>query len=65
MSELGDMSKEDETYVRQLERQRDELLAAGKALVERWDSPLWKDQPHTGEFIARLRDAVAKAEAAK
>lgn len=37
-----------------------ELVAAGRAVVDRWDSPLWKDLPHTGEFIAKLRDAIAK-----
>lgn len=37
-----------------------ELVEAGRAVVDRWDSPLWKDLPHTGEFIARLRDVVAK-----
>jgi len=35
-----------------------ELQSAAMAVVERWDSPLWKDSPHTGEFIARLRKAV-------
>jgi hypothetical protein len=44
------------------EHQRDELIAAGKALVERWDSPNWKDQEHTGVFIARLRDAIERVE---
>lgn len=37
-----------------------ELVQAGRAVVDRWDSPLWKDLPHTGEFIARLRAAIAK-----
>jgi hypothetical protein len=45
--------------------QRAELIAAGKALVERWDSPNWKEQTHTGVFIARLRDAIAMAESKK
>jgi hypothetical protein len=40
-------------------RQRDELLATGQAVVDRWDSPLWKDQPHTAEFINALRQAIA------
>ena len=34
------------------------LIDAAKAVVARWDSPLWKDQPHTGEFIDALRRAV-------
>lgn len=48
-----------------LELQRDELLSAGKALVERWDTPNWKDAQHTGEFIAALRKVIAEIEAAK
>ena len=38
----------------------EELLAAASAVVARWDSPLWKDQPHTGELIQRLRNALAE-----
>lgn len=26
--------------------------------MERWDSPNWKDLPHTGEFIHALRTAL-------
>ena len=47
--------------VDQLEAQNAELLEASEAIVARWDSPLWKDQPHTGVFIDRLRAAIAKA----
>jgi hypothetical protein len=35
-----------------------ELRTAAQAVVDRWDTPLWKDVPHTGEFIARLRRAL-------
>ena len=35
------------------------LAEAAQAVVDRWDSPLWKDVPHTGEFIGRLRDALS------
>lgn len=38
-----------------------ELIAAARAVIERWDSPTWKDLPHTGESIARLRRAVDAA----
>lgn len=34
------------------------LVDKGNAVVERWDSPLWKDVPHTGTFINDLRSAV-------
>lgn len=39
-----------------------DLLQAAKAVVERWDSPRWKEQEHTGTFIDKLRAAIAKAE---
>lgn len=35
-----------------------DLLPAAEAVIERWESPAWKDVLHTGEFIARLRWAV-------
>jgi len=41
--------------------QRDSMLAAAQAVVDRWDSPLWANLPHTGEFIARLRTSIVKA----
>ena len=39
-----------------------ELLKEAIAVIERWDSPLWKDLPATAEYIRRLRKAVAKAQ---
>lgn len=38
-----------------------ELLQAAIAIIERWDSPLWKDLPATAEYIMRLRKAVDNA----
>jgi hypothetical protein len=38
------------------------LVEAGKAVVDRWDSPLWKDLPHTGESISDLRAALSALE---
>jgi len=35
-----------------------ELLDASREVVERWDTPLWKDVPATATYIARLRKAV-------
>ena len=35
------------------------LIEAARAVVERWDTPLWKDTPATAVFINRLRDAIA------
>lgn len=36
-----------------------ELHAAAAAVVARWDSPKWKDEPHTAVFIDRLRKALS------
>lgn len=36
----------------------DSLLAAAEAVVERWDTPLWKDAPATAGYINALRAAV-------
>lgn len=36
-----------------------DLHAAAQALVDRWDTPKWKDADHTGAFIQRLREALA------
>ena len=38
-----------------------ELVSAARAVVERWDTPLWKDAPATAGFINRLRDALPPA----
>lgn len=38
-----------------------DLLSAAAAVVARWDTPLWKNVPHTAEYINRLRAAIAKA----
>jgi hypothetical protein len=34
------------------------LVKKARAVVDRWDSPLWKELPHTGESIADLRAAL-------
>lgn len=36
-----------------------DVRAAAQALVDRWDTPAWKDAEHTGAFIQRLREALA------
>lgn len=46
-------SFKDETAA--LRRRVDELERAARALVNRWDTPLWKDAPATAEYINRLR----------
>jgi dethiobiotin synthetase len=43
----------------QLTKPADEvLIEAAKAVVERWETPLWKDAPAAAKFIYRLRDAI-------
>jgi hypothetical protein len=43
----------------QLTKPADEvLIEAAKAVVERWETPLWKDAPATAGYIYRLRDAL-------
>lgn len=36
----------------------DDLEKAAKAVIERWDTPLWKDVPATAVYIADLRKAL-------
>jgi hypothetical protein len=40
-----------------------ELRTAAQAVVDRWDTPLWKDVPATAEYIGRLRAALAAGQA--
>ena len=41
----------------------DDLRTAAQAVVDRWDTPLWKDVPATAEYIGRLRAALAAGQA--
>jgi hypothetical protein len=34
------------------------LIEAAKAVVDRWETPLWEDAPATAGYIYRLRDAL-------
>ena len=34
------------------------LQKAAKVVIDRWDAPSWKDQPHTAEYINELRKAL-------
>ena len=40
-----------------------DLRTAAQAVVDRWDTPLWKDVPATAEYIGRLRAALAAGRA--
>lgn len=36
-----------------------DLRTAAQAVIDRWETPLWKDAPATAGYIAALRDALA------
>ena len=40
------------------EEQRDMLADAAQAVVDRWETPFWKQVEHTGVYIAALRKAL-------
>ena len=40
-----------------------DLRTAAQAVVDRWDTPIWKDVPATAEYIGRLRAALAAGQA--
>lgn len=44
--------------VRERDRRIAELEAKAKAVIERWDSPNWKDTKHTADYINELRKAL-------
>ena len=50
-----------ESENKEIKAQQDELLEALETIIERWDTPLWKDVPHTAECINAARLIVAKA----
>jgi predicted DNA-binding ribbon-helix-helix protein len=62
---LEDMAKATNAEMMQLqaklskaEAEKAELVKAAKAVVDRWHTPLWKEAPHTAEFINRLENAL-------
>lgn len=36
------------------------LEQAAQALLAHWDTPFWKDQKHTGDYISALREALVE-----
>jgi hypothetical protein len=58
-SEAGWMEQND-TPNNEVARLRD----AARAVVDRWETPLWKDAEPTASVIYRLRDALAPTEPA-
>ena len=60
---LAARAKELELALDSAMAQRDELLAAAKAVIARWDTPLWKDAEPTAKHINAMRKVVTKVEA--
>lgn len=48
--------------IRKWSRRCGRLEAVAQAVVDRWDTPLWKNVPATGEFINRLRAVLREGE---
>lgn len=42
-----------------LQERLETLEEAAQAVIDRWETPLWKDVPATAEYIARLRAALS------
>jgi len=57
---LPDYSVKNYVSLNELQKMQENLSLlsdAAKGVIDRWDSPKWKDEPHTAEFIDKLRDA--------
>ena len=48
-----------------LRQGKESVIRAASDVVERWETPLWKDAPATATFIHRLRDALSSASASR
>lgn len=46
--------------VRALVAERDALRKTARAVVDRWDTPHWKDAPATAVFIGALRKELGE-----
>ena len=44
--------------IKELEAEAEQLRTAAQAVIDRWDTPHWKDVPATAEYIGRLRAAL-------
>jgi hypothetical protein len=47
-----------EQEIERLKERLNKLGDAASAVIDRWNSPNWKDSTHTGELIARLEAAL-------
>ena len=46
-------------FCHEAQAENETLRAAAQAVIDRWDTPLWKDVEPTAAVIGRLRAAVA------
>ena len=46
--------------VTKLRTENIKLRTAAQAVIDRWDTPLWKDVPATAVFIEQLRAALGE-----
>ena len=71
MTQLTDKELADPDYMRgyceasnddftQLLKAHNKLRKAAQAVVNRWDTPLWKNVPATANYIAALRKELAE-----
>jgi FtsZ-binding cell division protein ZapB len=49
-----------QTEIDELRAENTKLRAAAIAVIDRWDTPHWKDVPATAEYIGRLRAALGE-----
>lgn len=47
-------------FCQKLERERNELIKAAEAVIERWESPKWKEAVPTAYVLNALYNVVAK-----
>lgn len=62
---IADLDKEIRELKREVVRSEmriESLKAAGQAVVDRWNTPLWKDVAHTGVTISKLQAALSGKE---
>lgn len=61
-SDIATLEQENRQMRTRMERLESELagvVSAGRNVIARWESPLWKDLTHTGDYIHALRLAIA------
>jgi hypothetical protein len=46
-------------FARELERENVRLREAAQAVIDRWETPLWKDAEPTAAVIYRMRDILS------